>query len=76
MTLLVYLKKNIYVLFADETSIFLNDTYISKIVEIKHLEQSKLYNWLHIHNISVHSHKPLQMIKALTARGWGNQTTY
>ena len=26
-----------------------------------------------IHNISVHAHKPLQIIKALTATGWGNQ---
>ena len=27
----------------------------------------------HIHNISVHAHKPLQIIKALTAIGWGKQ---
>ena len=27
----------------------------------------------HIHNISVHAHKPLQIIKTLTARGWGKQ---
>ena len=27
----------------------------------------------HIHNISVHAHKPLQIIKALTATGWGKQ---
>ena len=27
----------------------------------------------HIHNISVHAHKPLQMIKSLTATGWGKQ---
>ena len=27
----------------------------------------------HIHNISVHAHKPLQNIKALTATGWGKQ---
>ena len=27
-----------------------------------------------IHNISVQAHKPLQMIKALTATGWGKQT--
>ena len=27
----------------------------------------------HIHNISVHTHKPLQIIKALTATGWGKQ---
>ena len=26
-----------------------------------------------IHNISVHAHKPLQIIKALTATGWGKQ---
>ena len=26
-----------------------------------------------IHNISVQSHKPLQIIKALTATGWGKQ---
>ena len=26
-----------------------------------------------IHNISVHAHKPLQIIKALTAAGWGKQ---
>ena len=27
----------------------------------------------HIHNISVQAHRPLQMIKALTATGWGKQ---
>ena len=27
----------------------------------------------HIHNISVHAHRPLQIIKALTATGWGKQ---
>ena len=27
----------------------------------------------HIHNISVYAHKPLQMIKTLTATGWGKQ---
>ena len=27
----------------------------------------------HIHNISVQAHKPLQMIKTLTATGWGEQ---
>ena len=27
----------------------------------------------YIHNISVQAHKPLQVIKALTATGWGNQ---
>ena len=27
----------------------------------------------HIHNISVQAHKSLQIIKALTARGWGKQ---
>ena len=27
----------------------------------------------HIHNISVQAHKPLQIIKALTATGWGKQ---
>ena len=27
----------------------------------------------HIHTISVQTHKPLQMIKALTATGWGKQ---
>ena len=26
-----------------------------------------------IHNISVHAHKPLQIIKTLTATGWGNE---
>ena len=35
----------------------------------------------HIHNISVQAHKPLQIINALTATGWGKQketlmTTY
>ena len=28
---------------------------------------------LKIHNISVHAHQPLQIIKALTATGWGKQ---
>ena len=27
----------------------------------------------HIHNISVQAHKPLQIIKTLTATGWGKQ---
>ena len=41
----------------------------------------KLTYSTHIHNISVHAHKPLQIIKALTATGWGKQketlmTTY
>ena len=41
----------------------------------------KLTYSTHIHNISVQAHKPLQMIKALTATGWGKQeetlmTTY
>ena len=35
----------------------------------------------HIHDISVHAHKPLQIIRVLTATGWGKQketlmTTY
>ena len=33
----------------------------------------KLTYSTHIHNISVQAHKPLQMIKALTATGWGRQ---
>ena len=33
----------------------------------------KLTYSTHIHNISVHAHKPLQIIKALTATGWGKQ---
>ena len=33
----------------------------------------KLTYSTHIHNMSVQSHKPLQMIKALTATGWGKQ---
>ena len=33
----------------------------------------KLTYSTHIHNISVQAHKPLQMIKALTATGWGKQ---
>ena len=31
----------------------------------------KLTYSIHIHNISVQAHKPLQMIKALTSTGWG-----
>ena len=27
----------------------------------------------HIHNISVHAHNPLKLIKALTATGWGKK---
>ena len=34
---------------------------------------TKLKYSTHIHNISVHAHKPLQIIKALTATGWGKQ---
>ena len=33
----------------------------------------KLTYSTHIHNISVQAHKPLQMIKALTATGWAKQ---
>ena len=33
----------------------------------------KLTYSTHIHNISVQAHKPLQIIKALTATGWGKQ---
>ena len=33
----------------------------------------KLTYSTHIHDISVHVHKPLQIIKALTATGWGKQ---
>ena len=33
----------------------------------------KLKYSTHIHNISVYSHKPLQMIKTLTSTGWGKQ---
>ena len=33
----------------------------------------KLTYSTHIHNISVHAHKPLQIIKAFTATGWGKQ---
>ena len=36
------------------------------------LDQKLTYS-KHIHNISVQAHKPLQMIKALTATGWGAQ---
>ena len=33
----------------------------------------KLTYSTHIHNISVQAHKPLQIINALTATGWGKQ---
>ena len=33
----------------------------------------KLTYSTHIHNMSVHAHKPLQIINALTATGWGKQ---
>ena len=33
----------------------------------------KLTYSAHIHNISVHAHRTLQIIKALTATGWGKQ---
>ena len=33
----------------------------------------KLTYSTHIHNISLHAHKPLLIIKALTATGWGKQ---
>ena len=36
------------------------------------LDQRLTYN-TYIHNISVQAHKPLQMIKTLTATGWGKQ---
>ena len=36
------------------------------------LDPKLTYN-THIHNISLQAHKPLQMIKSLTATGWGKQ---
>ena len=33
----------------------------------------KLTYSTHIHNISIHAHKPLQLIKASTTTGWGKQ---
>ena len=39
------------------------------------LEQ-KLKYITHIHNISVQAHMPLQMIKTLTATGWGDTHGY
>ena len=33
----------------------------------------KLTYSTHIHNISVHAHKPQRIIKTLTAKGWGKQ---
>ena len=36
------------------------------------LDQKLTYN-THIDNISVHAHKPLQIIKALTATGWDKE---
>ena len=36
------------------------------------LDPKLTYN-THIHNISVQAHKPLQIIKAVTATGWGKQ---
>ena len=35
----------------------------------------KLTYSTHTHNISVQAHKPLQIMKALTATGWGKQET-
>ena len=35
----------------------------------------KLIYSTHIHNISVHTHKPLQIIKTLTATGWFGEET-
>ena len=40
---------------------------------LDHTLNPKLTYSTHIHNISVHAHKPLQIIKALTATGWGKQ---
>ena len=34
---------------------------------------NKYYYFYYIHNISVQAHKPLQIIKALTATGWGKR---
>ena len=36
------------------------------------LDPKLTYN-THIHNISVHAHKPLQIMNALNATGWGKQ---
>ena len=36
------------------------------------LEPNLTYS-THIHNISVHAPKPLQILKVLTATGWGKQ---
>ena len=37
------------------------------------LDPKLTYSTTHIHTISVHAHKPLQIIKALTATGYGKQ---
>ena len=44
MTLLVYCM----FFFADDTNIFFNGKYVSKLVEIMQLELSKLYHWLQV----------------------------
>ena len=38
-----------------------------------HTLDPKLTYSTDIHNTSVHAHKPLQIIKAFTATGWGKQ---
>ena len=40
---------------------------------LDHTLDPKLASNTHIHNISGQAHTPLQMIKALTATGWGKQ---
>ena len=51
MILLVYLKKILYVFFADDTNIFSNGKYINKLVEIIQSELFKLYNWLQMNTL-------------------------
>ena len=52
----------------------INHTLLSMAVHPKVLRLTldpKLTYSTHIHNISVHAHKPLQIIKSLTATAWG-----
>ena len=40
---------------------------------LEHTLDPKLTHSTHIHNISIHTRKPLYIIKVLTATGWGKQ---
>ena len=55
-------EKLFYVLFADDTKIFLNGKYLNKLVEIIQSELFKLYNWLQMNKLTLNLPKTHFMV--------------